>query len=48
MRKKELEEGNRVIECVLMILTSSSSDRAIISLSLGVKGGVQIRNKLYT
>jgi hypothetical protein len=48
MRKKELEEGNRVTECVSMILTSSPSEGAIISLSLGLEGGVQIQNKLYT
>jgi hypothetical protein len=48
IRKKELEEGNRVIECVLMILISSLSKGAIISLSLSLEGGVQIQNKLYT
>ena len=48
MRKKELEEGNRVTECVSMILTNSPSEGAIISLSLGLEEGVQIRNKLYT
>jgi hypothetical protein len=48
MRKKELEEGNDVTEGVSMILTSSSDEGAIINLSLGVKGGVQIRKKLYT
>jgi hypothetical protein len=48
MREKELEEGNRVTECVSMILTSSPSEGAIISLSLGLEGGVQIQNKLYT
>jgi hypothetical protein len=31
-----------------MILTSSSRRGAIINLSLGVKGGAQIQNKLYT
>lgn len=48
MRKKELEEGNRVSECVSMILTSNSSEGAIIDLSLGLGEGVQIREKLYT
>jgi len=48
MREKELEEGNRVTECVSMILTNSPSDAAIINLSLGLEGGVQIQNKLYT
>jgi hypothetical protein len=40
MRKKELKEGNDLIEGVLMILTGSSDEGAIINLSLGVKGGV--------
>lgn len=48
MRKKELEEGNRVTECVSMMLTSSPAEGAIINLSLGLKGGVQIQNKIYT
>lgn len=48
IREKELEQGNRVTECVSMILTNNPSDAAIINLSLGLKGGVQIRNKLYT
>jgi hypothetical protein len=48
MRKKELEEGNRVTECVSMIFTSTPGEGAIINLSLGLKGGVQIQNKLYT
>jgi hypothetical protein len=48
MCKKELEEGNCVTKCVLMILISSPSKGAIINLSLGLKRGVQIQNKLYT
>lgn len=48
MRKKELEEGNRVTECVSMILTGCPDKGAIINLSFGLKGGAQIRNKLYT
>ncbi|KAG4417676.1 hypothetical protein IFR04_009179 [Cadophora malorum] len=48
MRRKELEEGNRVTECVSMILTSRSDEGAIINLSLGVEEGTQIREKLYT
>lgn len=48
MHEKELEEGNEVTECVSMILTSRPSDGAIINLSLGLKGGVQMRSKLYT
>jgi len=48
MRKKELEEGSPVTECVSMILTGSPDEGAIINLSLGLKGGAQIRKKLYT
>ena len=48
MREKELEEGSRVTECVSMILTGSPDKGAIINLSLGLKGGAQIRKKLYT
>lgn len=48
MRRKELEEGNHVTECVSMILTSRPEEGAIINLSLGLKGGTQIQNKLYT
>jgi hypothetical protein len=40
MRKKELEEGNHATEYVSMILTSSSSEGAIINLSLDLKAGV--------
>lgn len=48
MRRKELEEGNRVTECVSMMLTSRPDEGAIINLSLGLKGGAQIQKKLYT
>lgn len=48
MRKKELEEGNLVTECVSMIFTDRSDEGAVINLSLGLKGGAQIQNKLYT
>jgi hypothetical protein len=48
MRKKELEEGNHVTECVSMIFTNRSDEGAVINLSLGLKGGAQIQNKLYT
>lgn len=48
MRKKELEEGNYVTECVSMILTSSSGEGAIINLSLDMIGGARIQNKIYT
>lgn len=48
MRRKELEEGNNVTECVSMMLTSRPNEGAIINLSLGLKGGAQIQKKLYT
>jgi len=48
MRKKELEEGNNVTEGISMILTSKSSESAIINLSLDLRGGAQIQNKIYT
>lgn len=48
MRKKELEEGNLVTECVSMIFTDRSDEGAVINLSLGLKDGAQIQNKLYT
>ena len=47
IREKELEEGNQVTEGVSMILTSKTSEGAIINLSLGVRGGVQIKDKIY-
>ena len=37
VRRRELEEGKRVTECVLMILTKNG---AIINLSLGLEGGL--------
>jgi hypothetical protein len=45
VRKRELAEGKRVTECVLMILTKNG---AIINLFLGLEGDLQIQNKLYT
>jgi hypothetical protein len=48
MRGKELEEGNRITECVSMMLTSRPDEGAIINLSLGLKGGSRIQSKLYT
>jgi len=48
MRKKELEEGNHITECVSMILTRNSDEGAIINVALDLKGGAQIRNKIYT
>jgi hypothetical protein len=45
IRRRELEEGKRVTECVSMILTNNG---AIINLSLGLEGGLKIQNKLYT
>jgi hypothetical protein len=48
MRRKEMEEGNHVTECVSMILTSRPEEGAIINLALGLKGGTNLKNKLYT
>jgi hypothetical protein len=45
IRRTELEAKKCKTECVSMILTKNG---AIISLSLGLKGGLQIQNKLYT
>jgi hypothetical protein len=45
VRRRELAEGKRVTECVLVILTKNG---AIINLSLGLERGLQIQNKLYT
>jgi hypothetical protein len=47
-RKEELERGIHLTEGLSMILISSSSKRAIINLSLLVKGGFKIHEKLYT
>lgn len=48
MRRKEMEEGNHVTECVSMIITSRPEEGAIINLSLGLKDGTNLKNKLYT
>jgi hypothetical protein len=48
IRGKELEKGNRAMECVSIILTSRPDEGAVINLSLRLKGGSQIQNKLYT
>lgn len=45
IRKRELEDGTHVTECVSIILTRNG---AIINLALGLDGGVKIQNKLYT
>ncbi len=44
VRERELKEGKHVTECVSMILTKNG---AIINLSLGLEGGLQIQDKLY-
>jgi hypothetical protein len=44
VRRRELKEGKHKTECVSMILTK---DGAIINLSLGLKGSLQIQHKLY-
>jgi hypothetical protein len=47
IRKKELEEGKFITKCMLMILLNNPTKGAIINLSLSVKGGSEIQNKLY-
>jgi hypothetical protein len=48
IRKRELEEEkNYVIEYVSMLFTSKSGEGAYISLCLDLKGGLEIRDKLY-
>jgi len=44
VRRRELAEGKCTTECVSMIFTKNG---AIINLSLGLEGGLQIQNKLY-
>jgi hypothetical protein len=44
IRRRELKERKHVTECVSMIITRNG---AIISLCLGLEGGVEIQNKLY-
>lgn len=39
IRRRQLEEGKRLTECVSMILTKNG---AIVNLSLGLEGGLQI------
>lgn len=48
MRKKELREGNKVTECVSMILTGKHDEGAILNLALGLEEGIRIRRLLYT
>lgn len=45
--KKELEKGSHITEYILIILIDSPNKGAIIKLFLSLKGGIQIRNKLY-
>ena len=48
MRKRELEEErNCATECVSMLFTSKSGEGAYINLCLDLKGGLEIRDKLY-
>ena len=44
VRKRELNEGKTLTECVSMILTKSG---AIINLSLGLEGGLGVQKRLY-
>jgi hypothetical protein len=45
VRRRELQAGKHITECVSMILIKNG---AIINISLGLDAGVQIQNKLYT
>ncbi len=48
MHKRELEEErNCTTECASMIFTSKSGEGAYINLCLDLKGGLEIRDKLY-
>lgn len=44
VHRREIAEGKRVTECVSMIFTKKG---AIINLSLGLEGGLQLQNKIY-
>lgn len=44
VHRRELAEGKRVTECVSMIFTKKG---AIINLSLGLEGGLQLQNKMF-
>jgi hypothetical protein len=48
MFKQEAEEGNKLTECVLVVILERPHDRLIINLSLGNEEGNRIRKKLYT
>ncbi|KAF2105292.1 hypothetical protein BDV96DRAFT_509616 [Lophiotrema nucula] len=45
IQKREVTEGKRGTECVSMILMKNGG---IISLSLGLEGGLRIQKQLYT
>jgi hypothetical protein len=45
---RELQEGKLVTECVSMILMSRSGEGAYINICLDLKGGLEIKSKLYS
>ncbi|KAH8674388.1 hypothetical protein BGZ60DRAFT_513784 [Tricladium varicosporioides] len=47
LREQELVEGVKLAQGVSMILPKNSSDKGVVNLTLGIKGAVQIRNKIY-
>lgn len=48
MYRREIQEkSSSVTECVSMIFTSKSGEGAYINLCLDLKGGLEIRDKLY-
>ena len=48
MRKIEVDEGNKLTECVSVVISEKPRHGLIINLSLGMEEGNQIRKKLYT
>jgi hypothetical protein len=48
MRKKEAEVGNKLTECVSVVISAEPRDGLIVNLALGMKEGHGIWKKLYT
>lgn len=44
VREREMAEGKSVTECVSMLF---EGNRAIVNLSIGLKAGLELQNKLY-
>lgn len=45
MRRKEMEGGNHITECISIILTSKPEEGAIINLSLGLKDSTNLKKQ---